>query len=99
MITHIVAWKLTAQDAQGKTAAVAAIAGALEPLVGVIDGLIDLRIYANAVDVDDNSDAGLVAHFANEDDLRAYLVHTAHLAAVVTVRSHTTGRAAIDFEA
>jgi hypothetical protein len=99
MITHIVAWKLTAEDPEARAAAVAAIAGALEPLVGVIDELLDLRVSANAVAIDGNADAGLIAHFETEADLRAYLVHPEHVKAVHVVRENTTGRSAIDFEA
>jgi heme-degrading monooxygenase HmoA len=99
MITHIVAWKLKAEDADGRAAGVAAIAGALEPLVGVIDGLLDLKVSANAAAIEGNSDAGLIAHFETEADLRAYLVHPEHVKAVHVVRENTAGRAAIDFEA
>jgi hypothetical protein len=99
MITHIVAWNLKAEDPEGRAAAVAAIAGALEPLVGVIDELLDLTVRANAVAIDGNSDAGLIAHFETEADLRAYLVHPEHVKAVHVVRENTTGRSAIDFEA
>ncbi|MEP6481300.1 MAG: Dabb family protein [Rhodoglobus sp.] len=98
MITHIVAWKVNVEDEAGKAAAVAAIAGALEPLVEVIDELLDLKVFANSVDVDGNSDAVLVSHFKNAADLRTYIDHPAHQAAVVVVRANTAGRAAIDFE-
>lgn len=99
MITHIVAWKLAAEDPEGRAAAVAAIAGALESLVGVIDELVDLKVSANVVAIEGNLDAGLIAHFETEADLRAYLVHPEHVKAVQVVRQNTTGRAAIDFEA
>jgi Stress responsive A/B Barrel Domain len=98
VITHIVAWRVAAEDPQGKAAAVAAIAGALEPLVDVIPELKDLKVYANAVDIDGNSDAALISHFDTEADLRTYIEHPAHQAAVVVVRANTVGRAAIDFE-
>lgn len=99
MITHIVTWKLTVEDPAGRAAAVAAIAGALEPLAGVIDELLDLKVSANAVAIDGNADAGLIAHFETEADLRAYLVHPEHIKAVHIVRQNTTGRTAIDFVA
>lgn len=98
MITHIVAWTLKAQDAAGKAVAVAAIAGALEPLVEVIPELKDLKVYANAADIEGNSDAALISHFDSVDDLRTYIAHPAHQAAVVIVKANTAGRAAIDFE-
>jgi hypothetical protein len=97
MITHIVAWTLKSEDGPGKTADVAAIAGALEPLVGVVDGLHDLTVRANAVDVGGNMEAGLISHFESAEHLRAYIVHPEHVKAVEVVRAHTTGRTAIDF--
>jgi Stress responsive A/B Barrel Domain len=98
MITHIVAWKLNTEDAAGKAAAVAAIAGALEPLVDVIPELKDLKVYANGADIDGNSDAVLISHFDSIDDLRTYISHPAHVEAVEVVKANTAGRAAIDFE-
>ena len=94
-----VAWQVKAEDAAGGAAAVAALKGALEPLVDVIPGLRDLTVYANAVDIEGNSDAVLVSHFDNADDLRTYIAHPAHQAAVEVVGANTVGRAAIDFEA
>jgi hypothetical protein len=98
VITHIVAWKIAAEDPEGKAAAIAAIAGALEPLVDVIPELKDLTVHANVVDIDGNSDAALISHFDSAADLRTYIEHPAHKAAVVVVRANTVGRAAIDFE-
>ncbi len=98
MITHIVAWKVAAEGSEGKATAIAAIAGALEPLVDVIPELKDLKVYTNVVDIDGNSDAALISHFDTEADLRTYIEHPAHQAAVVIVRANTVGRAAIDYE-
>lgn len=98
MIRHIVLWKLTAEDAAGKAASVEAIAGALEPLVGVIDGLLSLKISANVAFLDTNWDVALVADYPTVADLEAYQVHPAHQAAAVVVRQHTAQRATVDFE-
>ena len=46
MIRHLVMWKLQATDAEGKAAAVAAIAAALEPLIDVIPGIQTLTVHA-----------------------------------------------------
>ena len=98
MIRHIVLWKLKADDAAGKAEAVAAIAGALEPLVGVIDGLESLTISANVAFLDTNWDVALVADYPTVADLEAYQVHPEHVKAAAVVREHTAQRATVDFE-
>ena len=98
MIRHIVLWKLKADDAAAKAEAVAAIAGALEPLVGVIDGLESLRISANVAFPDTNWDVALVADYPTVADLEAYQVHPEHVKAAAVVREHTAQRATVDFE-
>lgn len=98
MITHLVGWNLVAQDGAGKAAGAAEVKAALEALVGVVPGLIDLTVSRNAVPIDGNSDLALTAHYATADDLRAYIVHPAHEAAVVVVKRNTTERWAIDLE-
>ena len=98
MIRHIVQWKLRAEDAEARAAAVAEIAAALEGLVPVIDELISLEVHPNVAYEDVNWDVVLVADYASVDDLAAYQVHPAHVAAAAVVRSHVTERASIDFE-
>lgn len=98
MIRHVVTWKLIAEDAAGKAASVAAIAAALEPLVGVIDGLLELKIHPNSAYFDVNFDAVLIADFPTVADLEAYQVHPAHVVGAAVVREHVSGRASIDFE-
>jgi len=98
MIRHIVTWKLRAEDAEGKAAAVAEIKSVLEALVPVIDGLISLEVHPNAAYEDVNWHVVLVADYASVDDLTAYQVHPDHVAAAAIVRGHVTERASIDFE-
>jgi len=98
MIRHIVLWKLKADDAAAKAEAVAAIAAALEPLVGVIDGLESLTISANVAFPDTNWDVALVADYPTVADLEAYQVHPEHVKAAAVVREHTAQRATVDFE-
>lgn len=98
MIRHLVGWKLTAEDEAGRTAATEAVRDALESLVPVIEGLIDLTVVSNAADIAGNSDLALIAHYASVDDLKAYIAHPAHQEAVVVVKANTTERWAIDYE-
>lgn len=98
MIRHVVMWKVVGETDAAKAAAVAAVAGALEPLAQVIPGIASLRVFANVPADAQNYDAVLVGHYDTLEALEGYLVHPAHVAAVVTVRANTTARAAIDFE-
>lgn len=98
MIRHIVLWKLKAQDAEGKAVSTTAIAGALEPLVGVVPGLESLKVSPNVAYLETNWDVALVADYPTVADLEAYQVHPAHVAAAAIVREHTAERATVDFE-
>lgn len=98
MIRHIVLWKLTAEDPQGKAAAVEAIAAALEPLVGVIDGLLSLEVHGNSAYPETNWDAVLIAEYPSLADLEAYQVHPEHVKAAAVPREHAAQRVAVDFE-
>ena len=98
MIRHIVAWKLTAQSPDDKAAAIAAIAEALEPLVGVIPGLNSLTVRANTAYFDSNWDGALVSEHDSVEALEAYQVHPAHVAAAAVPRSLAAERVSVDVE-
>jgi hypothetical protein len=98
MIRHLVGWNLQATEEAERAAAVVAIRDALEGLVGVVPGLLDLRVFENGADIARNSDLALIAHYETVDDLKAYIVHPAHEAAVVVVKAATKDRWAIDYE-
>ena len=98
MIRHIVMWKLKAESADARAAAIAEIAAALEPLVEVIDGLNSLRVSANVAFPDTNWDAALVADYDSLEALEAYQVHPEHVKAAAVPRAHAAQRATVDFE-
>ena len=98
MIRHLVGWKLTGETEEARAEGIAAVTEALESLVGVVPGLLDLTVLPNAADIAGNSDLGLIAHYESVDDLRVYVAHPAHQAALGTVRAHTADRWAIDYE-
>ncbi|MCU1508932.1 MAG: Dabb family protein [Glaciihabitans sp.] len=98
MIQHIVTWKLAATDDADRTAAFDAIAGALVPLADVIPGIVSLRVDRNSTGPDTNWHVALTAVYASAEDLEAYQVHPAHVAAAAIVRANVAERAAIDFE-
>ncbi|MBC7590082.1 MAG: Dabb family protein [Salinibacterium sp.] len=98
MIRHIVTWKLKAQDAAAKAAAVAAITAALEPLVDVVPGIHTLDVRSNIAYFDTNWDVLVIGDYQSLEALDAYQVHPDHRAAVAVVREHVTERSSIDFE-
>lgn len=98
MIRHIVTWKLKAQDAAAKAAAVAAIAEVLEPLVNVVPGIHTLDVRPNVAYFDRNWDVLVIGDYESLETLDAYQVHPDHEAAVAVVREHVTERSSIDFE-
>lgn len=98
MIRHIVTWKLIAQDDAAKVAAVATIAGVLEPLAGLVPGIHSLTVRPNAAYPEANWDVVLVGEYESLDSLQHYMTHPDHLAAVTVVRQHVSERASIDVE-
>jgi len=98
MIRHIVTWKLNATDEAGKAESFEAIAGVLRPLAGTITEISTLSINRNEAFHDVNWDVVLVGDYNSLDDLQAYQVHPAHVAAAAVVRTHVAQRASIDFE-
>jgi len=98
MIRHIVSWKLSAPDDAGKSAAFAEIAEALGALPALIPEIQTLRVAHNQAYFDTNWDVVLIADYNTFDDLQAYQVHPEHVKAAGIVRSHTSAKAAVDFE-
>ncbi len=98
MIRHIVAWKLTAQSPEEKDAGIAAIAEALEPLVGVVPGLNSLIVRRNVAFLDSNWDGALVSEHDSVAALEAYQVHPAHVAAAAVPISLAAERVTVDVE-
>lgn len=98
MIRHVVMWKLNATEPAAKEAAVAEIAGALEPLVGVVPGLHSLIVRPNVAFPDTNYDAVLVSDFDSVAALEAYQVHPEHVVAAAVPRAHAASRVTVDFE-
>lgn len=98
MIKHMVFWKLNADDVAGKAAAVSEIAGALEPLVGIVPGLHSLIVRPNVVDSETSWDAALVSEHDSVAELQAYQAHPAHVEAAAVPRRLAQTRITVDIE-
>lgn len=98
MIRHIVTWKLTAEDADGKAAAFDQLAEGFGALPAIISEIKTLHLGRDVGDTASNWDAALLIDFASAVDLEAYQVHPEHEKVKQIVRSLTGERSAIDFE-
>lgn len=98
MIRHIVSWKLAAQDEDGKTAAVSAMAESFGALPHLIPGIKTLHFGRDLDHTDGNWDAVLIVDYATEADLAAYQAHPEHVKTSAIVRPLITERMCVDFE-
>ncbi len=99
MVKHIILWTL--KDEYGKDEKEnirAGIKAGLEGLKGKIPGLIDIKV--NTVPLpSSNCDVMLDSTFEDEDSLKAYSVHPAHVDVANTkVRPFTASRVCMDYE-
>ncbi len=95
MVKHVILWTLkpdclTAEIKQDMKAS-------LEALVGVVPGLLTMKIEIEPLP-SSNADVLLYSEFQDEEALRAYAGHPAHvLAADTKVRPFTQTRTVMDF--
>lgn len=95
MVKHIILWTLkpeynTPEIKQG-------MKQGLEALVGVVPGLLELRIETAPL-ASSNVDVMLYSVLESEDALKGYAVHPAHVEVANTlVRPYTATRACMDF--
>lgn len=94
MITHMVFWKLQEEN---KAENARHIKQSLEALVGVVPGLLEMRVGANMIDGGEY-DLALCSCFADKAALHGYETHPEHLKVRTFVKQVVAGRAAVDFE-
>ena len=96
MIKHVILWKLK-DELNNKEEIKAAIKEGLENLMGKIPGLIEIKVYTDAIP-SSNMDLMLDSTFENEEALKGYAVHPEHVAvADGKVRPYTAQRSCLDF--
>jgi len=94
MITHMVFWKLQEEN---KAENAQRIKQRLEALVGVVPGLLEMRVGTNLIDGGEY-DLALCSRFADMAALHGYETHPEHLKVRAFVQQVRVGRAAVDFE-
>ncbi len=99
MTKHIILWQLKDElSAEEKLAVKAGIKEGLEGLLGVIPGLVEIKVYTEGLKTS-NADVMLYSVFTDEAALGGYAVHPAHVAvADGKVRPFTKTRLCLDFE-
>lgn len=98
MIHHIVLWNLQEElsDTEKREAALR-IKKELEAVKEQAFGIVSLQVVTDGL-ASGNKDIALVSVFENEEALKAYQVHPAHVAAAAYVGSVTAGRVCFDYE-
>ena len=96
MVKHIILWKL--KDESNSSDVKNGIKTALESLLGVIPGLLEIKVQTECLETS-NADVMLYSVFESEQALKAYAIHPKHVAAADNfVRPFTSSRSCIDFE-
>ena len=97
MVKHVILWKLKDEITEGtKEEAIAKIKRDLEALNGQIDGLVSLKVIVPDL-ASSNADIMLDSTLENEEALKGYQVHPAHVAAAAFVRANTELRLCADY--
>ena len=99
MVKHVILWTLKDQYSGAQMEEIkAGIKEGLEGLKGQIPGLVDIKVYTNGLS-SSNTDLMLVSTFENEEALKNYATHPAHITmADNKVRPFTASRNCLDFE-
>jgi nucleoside 2-deoxyribosyltransferase len=97
-LTHIVGWRLKAEDPAEREKSVGILKGVIEGMAGRIPSLLDIKLQHNAAaDIPTNSELCLVAHYNGVKELKEYIVHEVHQEAVKIIVQHVKDRWSIDF--
>ena len=99
MVKHIILWTLKDEyTPEEKEKIKNGIKDGLEGLAGKIPGLLEIKVYKNGLK-SSNTDLMLDSSFENEEALKNYSVHPAHVEVADTkVRPFTKTRSCLDFE-
>ena len=99
MVKHIILWQLKDElSEEEKKDVMAGIKEGLEGLKGVVPGLLDIHVQTEKLE-SSNADVLLDSTLENEEALKGYAVHPAHVNVADTkVRPFTKSRVCIDYE-
>ena len=100
MVKHIILWTLNPElSDEEKKVVKAGIKEGLEGLVGKVPGLVDVKVHIDGRLASSNTDVMLDSTLTDEEALKGYAKHPAHVAvANGKVRPYTVQRSCLDFE-
>ena len=98
MVKHVILWNLKDEYSEEEKSGIkAGIKEGLEGLKGKIPGLLDIRVNIDPLE-SSNCDLMLDSSFEDEESLKGYAVHPAHVAvADGKVRPFTKSRVCMDY--
>ena len=98
MVNHIVLWSFKAElTEQEKKDAANRIKSELTAIKEQVSGVVSLKVVTQPL-ASSNKDIGLISVFEDEESLKNYQVHPAHVAAGGYIKTVTEGRTCIDYE-
>ena len=99
MVKHIILWTLNPELKEEEKANIKAeIKKGLESLYGVVPGLVDIKVNIDGRLDSSNCDVMLDSTLEDEQALKNYAVHPAHVEVANTkVRPYTVQRVCLDF--
>lgn len=99
MVKHVILWQLKDEFSnEEKEKIKCGIKEGLEGLQGKIPGLLEIYVQTDSL-ASSNADLMLDSTFENEEALKEYAVHPAHVEVADTkVRPYTKSRSCLDFE-
>ena len=99
MVKHVILWTLKEEYAGAAGDEVkAGIKEGLEGLKGKIPGLLDIKVKTEPL-ASSNCDVMLDSSFTDEEALKGYAIHPAHVEVATTkVRPYTASRVCMDYE-
>lgn len=100
MVKHIILWTLKdGLSEEEKSTIKASIKEGLESLLGVVPGLMDIKVQTDGRLASSNADLMLDCTLESEEALKGYAVHPAHVAVANSrVRPYTSVRSCLDFK-
>lgn len=97
MVKHVILWKLKDEFASSEEVKIGIKSG-LEGLLGQIPGLVEIHVQIQSL-TSSNADVMLDSTFVDEDALKIYATHPAHVAvADKNVRPYTQVRLCLDYK-
>lgn len=96
MVKHVIIWQL--KEEYNTPEIKKGIKEGIEGLLGVVPGLLEVKVEINPLGSSKNADVMLYSVFEDEAALKGYAVHPEHVKVADTlVRPYTQNRACFDY--